>query len=261
MPEDLFSVSDQVVLLSGASRGIGKGLALGFVERGAKVVVTGREETTITETAKQLAADGGNVTPLVCDVAKPEDIQRCVEDVIEQFGRIDTLVNVAGVNIRKPAEEYTAEEYDFIVDINLRGAFLMATSAGRHMLNRGAGSIINIDSLNSHAPLRHVAPYAMSKAGMKTMTRSLAMDWGGRGVRVNGIAPGFILTPLTEKLWSRPNMLAWGQRNTPMGRLGHPSDLVGAAIFLASDAAAFMTGQTLYVDGGMVAGMPWPIDE
>jgi NAD(P)-dependent dehydrogenase (short-subunit alcohol dehydrogenase family) len=264
MHDALFSVSNQIVLISGASRGIGKGLAKGFAQRGATVVITGREQHTLDDAAAELsrdAADGGAVHTVVCDAAKPDDITRAVDRVIGEHGRIDTLVNCAGVNIRKPAEQYTPDEYDYIVGINLRGAFLMAQAAGRHMLERGRGSVINIDSLNSHAPLKHVTPYAMSKAGMKAMTRALAMEWGGRGVRVNGLAPGFILTPLTEKLWSNPTMRAWGEGNTPLGRLGVPDDLVGTAVFLASDASAFVTGQTLYVDGGFVAGMAWPIEK
>lgn len=260
MSNSMFSVQDQVVLLSGGSRGIGKSLAQGFVEAGATVLITGRERATIEATAKEISTAENTVTPLVCDVAQNRDIDRAVDEAIQQFGHIDTLVNVAGVNIRKPVETYTEEEYDYIVDINLKGAFFMAQAVGIRQLQRGSGSQINIDSLNSYAPLKQVAPYALSKAGMKTMTRSLAMEWGDRGVRVNGIAPGFILTPLTEKLWSSPTMQTWAMENMPMKRLGKPEDLVGTAIFLASEAAAFLTGQTIYVDGGMVSGMQWPIE-
>ncbi len=260
MSPRMFSVESQVVLLSGASRGIGKGLAKGFADAGAKVIITGREAATITATAAELSSPDCTVEPHVCDVAKADDIHAVVEAIIAEHGQIDTLVNVAGVNIRKPVETYTEAEYDHIVDINLKGAFLMAQTVGKHQLARGSGSQINIDSLNSYAPLKHVTPYALSKAGMKTMTRSLAMEWGDRDVRVNGIAPGFILTPLTEKLWSSESMQAWAMDNMPMKRLGHPEDLVGTAIFLASDAAAFVTGQTIYVDGGMVSGMAWPIE-
>jgi gluconate 5-dehydrogenase len=148
-----------------------------------------------------------------------------------------------------------------VLDINLRGAFFMAQAVGRQMMSQGSGSVVNIDSLNSDAPLKHVAPYAMSKAGVNAMTRALAMEWGPHGVRVNGLAPGFILTDLTQKLWSDPTMSEWGRVNTPLGRLGRPEDLVGTAIFLASPAAAFLTGQTLYVDGGLIAGRVWPIPE
>jgi len=142
---------------------------------------------------------------------------------------------------------------------NLRGAFLLSREIGRHMLNRRSGCQINIASLNTDRPLKNVAPYAMSKAAVAHMTRALALEWGPSGVRVNAIAPGFILTDLTRKLWSDETMRAWGEGNTPQRRLGTPDDLVGAALFLASPASAFITGQILYVDGGFTAGFAWPI--
>ena len=199
------------------------------------------------------------VRGIVCDVARPDDISRLVEQVIEEFGRVDVLLNVAGVHRRKRVETVTEEDYDFILDINLKGAFLLAGAVGRQMIARKSGAIINVDSLNTYAPLKGVAPYAMSKAGLVMMTRSLATEWGEMGVRVNTIAPGFILTDLTRKLWSDPVMQEWGLGNTPLGRLGEVEDLVGAAVFLAADASAFMTGQVVRVDGGFTAGLMWPI--
>jgi NAD(P)-dependent dehydrogenase (short-subunit alcohol dehydrogenase family) len=179
--------------------------------------------------------------------------------VLDEYGRIDVLLNVAGVNQRKPVETFTPAEFDFILDINLRGAFLLAQEVGQHMIGRRAGVQIHIDSLNTYAPLKGVVPYAISKAGISMMTRGLANEWGRHGVRVNALAPGFILTDLTRKLWSDPVMLEWGRQNTPLGRLGQVEDLVGAAVFLASDASRFMTGQVVYVDGGFSAGIAWPI--
>jgi NAD(P)-dependent dehydrogenase (short-subunit alcohol dehydrogenase family) len=201
------------------------------------------------------------VRPIVCDVARAEDGRRLVEQVLAEFGRIDTLVNVAGVNRRKPALQVSEEDYDFILDINLKGAFLLSQAAGRHMVERRGGCQINIASLNTERPLKNVLPYAVSKAGLAQMTRALALEWGPSGVRVNAIAPGFILTDLTKKLWSDETMLAWGRAKTPQRRLGQPDDLVGAAIFLASAASSFVTGQILYVDGGFTCGYAWPIPE
>lgn len=261
MPADLFSVSGQVVLVSGGSRGIGLALARGFAERGAQVVITGREQSTLDAAAAEISAEGGACAGMACDVARVEEIEPMIERVVTEYGRIDTLLNVAGVNIRQPAARFSPEQFDFVLDINLRGAFFMAQAVGKRMVELGSGAVVNIDSLNSDAPLKHVAPYAMSKAGVNAMTRSLAMEWGPHGVRVNGLAPGFILTDLTQKLWSNPTMGEWGRFNTPLGRLGRPEDLVGTAIFLASPAAAFLTGQTLYVDGGLIAGRVWPIPE
>lgn len=259
--DKLFSVADKVVLLSGASRGIGYAIAAAFAERGATVIVTGRDRKTLDEAQRELAVGGGNVGTSVCDVADAAAIGRCVKDVLDRYGHIDTLINVAGVNRRKPAADVTPEDFDFILDINLRGAFLMSQAVGRHMIERHSGCQINIDSLNTYAPLTRVVPYAMSKAGLGMMTRGLATEWGRHGVRVNGIAPGFILTDLTRKLWSSPVMQAWGTKNTPAGRIGEVGDLVGTALFLASPASAFMTGQILRVDGGFSAGVQWPIDE
>jgi NAD(P)-dependent dehydrogenase (short-subunit alcohol dehydrogenase family) len=260
MEDTLFSVTDQVVVVPGGSRGIGRALAEGFATRGAQVVIAGREQDTLEQTASAISKGTKPVKPIVCDVAKPDDIAQLVRSTLSEFGRIDTLVSVAGVNKRMKAENYTIEEYDWIMDINLRGSFVLAQAVGKHMLQRKAGSIINIDSLNTYAPLTGVTPYAMSKAGVLMMTRALANEWGRHGVRVNSIAPGFFPTALSQKLWAQDKMRDWGTQNTPLGRLGDVKDLVGAAVFLASEASAFITGQTIRVDGGITAGMNWPIE-
>ena len=258
--DELFSVRDQVVLVSGGSRGIGRGLAEGFAARGARVIISGRDEATLQETAREISGSSHPVDFAVCDVSKPDDVPRLIENVVAKAGRIDSLLNVAGVNIRKRVETYTAEEYDHILNINLKGAFLVAQAVGKQMIAQGAGgTIVNIDSLNTFAPLMGVLPYAMSKAGLGMMTRGMGMEWGTHNIRVNAIAPGFILTDLTQKLWSDPTMQAWGQANTPLKRLGRPEDMLGAALFLTSAASAYMTGQVIYVDGGITCGMHWPI--
>jgi gluconate 5-dehydrogenase len=254
MEDRLFSVKDQVVLVSGASRGIGRGLAEGFAQRGATVVVTGREKDTLEKTAKEIGAHA-----VVCDVSDAKAIDKLVATVYDQHGRVDTLINVAGVNRRMKAERLTEADWDFIVDINLKGPFLLALAVGKRQLQKKKGNQINITSLNNDRPLRGVMPYAVSKSGLEQMTRALALEWGPSGIRVNAIAPGFILTDLTQKLWSQPVMQEWGMANTPLKRMGKPEDLVGAALFLASDASAFMTGQTVYVDGGCSCGNAWPI--
>lgn len=260
MSDALFSVADQVVLVSGGSRGIGRAIARGFAERQARVIITGRDAETLQQAAQGMGEGKHPVQTIVCDVADPAQIAATVTRVVDEFGRIDTLVNVAGVNKRQRAEKFTVEEFDFILDINLKGAFFVAQEVGKQMLAQQSGSQIHIDSLNTHAPLKGVIPYAMSKFGVVGMTRGLAAEWGEFGIRVNSIAPGFILTDLTRKLWSDPTMQEWGRRNTPLGRLGEVDDLIGAAIFLASPASAFMTGQVVRVDGGFSAGMLWPIE-
>lgn len=258
--DDLFSVREQVVLISGASRGIGRAIAQGFAEREARVIVTGREAATLEKTAADLAASGGAAHAVVCDVAESTAIDQLVANVLAEHGRIDTLINVAGVNRRKPSLDVTEEDFDFIVDINLKGAFLLSQAVGRHMIKRRQGSQINISSLNNFRPVKGVLPYAASKAAVGQMTRALALEWGEFGVRVNALSPGFILTDLTTKLWSNPTMQQWGHANTPLRRLGVPEDMIGTAIFLASKASAFMTGQILYVDGGFSCGIAWPIE-
>lgn len=260
MADELFSVEGQVVLVSGASRGIGRAIAEGFAARGATVVVTGRQPETIDETAREICSEGGTVVPKVCDVADAPAGQKLVDEVIDRFGRIDTLVNCAGVNKRMKVENYTEEVYDFITNVNIRGAFFLALAAGRYMLDAGRGSQINIDSLNSHRPLNRVAVYAMAKSAMSQMTRCLAMEWGPQGVRVNAVAPGFIMTELAKPVWEQEQMHAWREQNTPVRRMGRPEDIVGASIFLASEASSYVTGQILYVDGGTSCGLFWPIE-
>jgi len=258
--DPLFSVADQVVLVSGGSRGIGRELAAGFAQRDARVIIASREKATLESTAKEISTGKHPVEWVVCDVAQPDEIAKLLDTVKSRAGRIDTLLNVAGVNRRKRLETVTLDDYDFIVNINLRGAFLLAQGVGKQMLaQKSGGAIINIDSLNTKGPLKGVAPYAISKAGLQMMTRSMALEWSAHGIRVNALAPGFILTDLTNQLWSDPTMRAWGESNTPMHRLGVPTDLVGTAIFLSSPASAFVTGQVIYVDGGFTAGVSWPI--
>ncbi len=260
--DPLFSVSDQIVLVSGGTRGIGFAIAQGFAQRGATVIVTGRTADGAAQAAEKLRP-GAAIPPvgLGCDVADSGQVNRLAASVLEKFDRVDTLINVAGVNRRKPAIDVTDDDYDFILGANLRGAFFLSREIGRHMLERRSGCQINIASLNTDRPLKNVMPYAVSKAGIAQLTRSLALEWGPAGIRVNAIAPGFIVTDLTRQLWSDETMQAWGLANTPQRRLGNPDDLIGAALFLASSASAFITGQILYVDGGFTAGFSWPIPE
>lgn len=260
MKSDQFDVSNSVVLISGGSRGIGLAAAAEFVRQGAKVIITGRNEESLRQACAAAGGGAHEMDFVTCDVADTDAIKACVDSVSDKYGRIDTLINCAGVNTRKPAVDFTPEEYDHIMDINLRGAFFMAQAVGRKMIAAGKGNQINIDSLSTLTSLARVSPYGMSKSGLGNMTRVLALEWGKHGVRVNGLAPGFILTDLTRKLWSDPTMQAWNKTVTPLQRLGEVDDLTGAMVFLASPAAAFVTGQILRVDGGASAGINWPID-
>jgi NAD(P)-dependent dehydrogenase (short-subunit alcohol dehydrogenase family) len=258
MTDPLFVVQDQVVIVSGASRGIGKAIAKGFADRDATVIITGRDATVLEATAAEITHDRP-ITAAVCDVTNSDAIRTLVAETVGRFGRVDTLVNVAGINRRKPTVDIREDDYDVIMNVNLKGAFLLSQQAGKQMIEQRSGCIINVESLNAHRPLKNVVPYALSKAGLSQMTKALALEWGEFGVRVNGLAPGFILTDLTRKLWADPKMQEWGLGNTPQRRLGQPEDMVGTAIFLASPAAAFLTGQTIFVDGGFTSGWDWPI--
>ena len=256
--DPLFTVDGQKVLVSGASRGIGFTLAKAFAERGASVAITGRDAETLEDAAGRI---DGRVTPISCDVADTAMIEPAVELAISELGHIDTFVNCAGVNRRKPALDVSEDDYDFVVDINMKGAFFMAKAVGRHMVERKSGNQISIASLNTDRPGLQLLPYAVSKAGVGSMTKVLAMEWGPHNVRVNAIAPGFIITELTKKIWTNPTILEWGLPCHPLGRIGRPEDLISTAIYLASAGAAWMTGQTIYVDGGFTAGWNWPIAE
>lgn len=256
---NLFDVQNTVVLVSGGSRGIGLAMAEAFAQQGAKVIITGRAEQSLIDACKDAAASEHPMTYQTCDVADTDAINTCVAAVIKTHGRIDTLINCAGINKRMPVTDFTPEDYDQIQSINLRGAFFMAQAVGKQMIKQGSGNQINIDSLSTYGSLAQVVPYGMSKSGMSGMTRGMALEWGKHGVRVNGIAPGFILTDLTRKLWSDPNMQAWNKTVTPMQRMGDVEDLVGTAIFLASPSASYLTGQVIRVDGGTSAGINWPI--
>ncbi len=247
---DLFSVKDKVVHVSGGSRGIGRAIALAFHEAGAKVVVSSRNEDTLRATGLDYE---------VCDICDAAQIDRCVGSILKRHGRLDVLFNVAGINFRHAAETYPIDRMDEVFNVNIRGNFLMARACGRAMVERKSGKVINVASLHTHFSVAGMVPYGASKGAIGVMTRALAVEWASYNIQVNAIAPGFIRTDLNRKLWEDPEVLTWAQARMPAGRIGDPADLVGTAIFLASRASDYMTGQVLYVDGGLTAGSQWPI--
>ena len=249
-PIELFSVKDKVIHVSGGSRGIGRAIAEAMAEAGARVVVSSRSETTLKSTGLDYE---------VCDVADAAQIERAVARILERHGRMDVLFNVAGINFRHAAETFPTEKLDMILNVNVRGNYLMASACGKGMVEQKSGKVVNIASLQSHWNTTGVSPYSTSKGAIVTMTRALAVEWADRNVQVNAIAPGFIRTDLNKALWEDAKILNWALDRTPAARLGAPSDLVGTALFLASAASDFMTGQILYVDGGLTAGSRWPL--
>ena len=252
-----FDLRGKRALVSGASRGMGKAIALGLAQAGAAVAVAARSLDTLEPVAAQIRALG--TTALALDVSQPEQIPAAVQRVEAELGPIDILFNVAGTNVRRPITEIAEAEYDQVMVVNIKGAYFLSREVGKGMIARGQGKVINIASVTSAIGLAKVTAYACSKGALAQLTRGLAVEWGPHNIQINAIAPGFILTDFNRKLWENQAMLDWAVGGTPAGRLGQPEDVVGAAIFLSSSAADFITGQVLFVDGGYMAGRPWPL--
>jgi NAD(P)-dependent dehydrogenase (short-subunit alcohol dehydrogenase family) len=246
-----FDLTGKVAVVTGAGRGIGRAIAEGLARHGARVVLTGRTEATLAEAA---AAIGKAASVHVADIAREPDVLALRDAVLARGWRIDVLVNNAGINpIFRGIERVSLEDWQSIIDINLTGTFLCCKHLGGAMVEQGAGSIINISSVAGHVGLLRSVPYCASKGGVEMLTRALALDWAKRGVRVNTLAPGWVDTDLTHGLLEHDTHGRRLLEHTPMGRFATPGDMVGAAVFLASDASAYMTGQSLLIDGGWTA--------
>ncbi len=246
-----FDLTGKVCIVTGAGRGIGRAIAEGLARHGASVVLCGRTQATLAEAA---AAIGSQASVQVADVSREADVLALRDAVLARAGRIDALVNNAGINpIFRGIERVSLEDWQSIIDINLTGTFLCCKHLGGVMVEQGAGSIINISSVAGHVGLLRSVPYCASKGGVELLTKALALDWAKRGVRVNCLAPGWVDTDLTHGLLEHD---VHGKRlldHTPMGRFAKAGDMVGAAVFLASGASAYVTGQSLLVDGGWTA--------
>jgi NAD(P)-dependent dehydrogenase (short-subunit alcohol dehydrogenase family) len=252
---DPFDLSGQIAVVTGGSRGIGKAIAAGLAARGAGVAIVGRSEQTLSQAAEEIAPSQGSVTTHVADVSSEADVIRLREAVLEAHGTLDVLVNNAGVSpIYGPFERTDLADWREIMGVNLDGVFLCCRHLGTVMLDKGAGSIINVSSVAGHGGLERQTAYSASKGGVEQLTRSLALDWAKKGVRVNAIAYGFIETDLTAGVRGSAYISEKLLNRTPMGRFGTPEEVVGAAVFLASPAASFITGASLAVDGGWTAG-------
>ncbi len=253
MSSQLLDLNDKVAVVTGGTSGIGRALALGLANAGAHVVATARRQQQVDETATEIEKIGRQTLRLTSDVCDRGSLESLLAVALDRLGKVDILINCAGRIKRTPTLTMPEEEWAAILDTNLTGTLRACQVFGKHMLERGYGRIVNIASLNSFVALNEVAAYAASKAGVASLTRSLAVEWSRKGVTVNAIAPGVFRTGLNAQLLdSTPR----GQEllmRTPMGRFGRTEELVGAAIYLASDAASFVTGQTLVVDGGFLA--------
>jgi NAD(P)-dependent dehydrogenase (short-subunit alcohol dehydrogenase family) len=246
-----FQLQNKIALVTGAGRGIGRALAIGLAEAGADVALFARTASDIEDVAHEIRALGRKAYPFSVDVTNREQIEEAVQQIIEQTGRLDILVNNAGMNIRSQALAVTDEEWDTIMQTNLKSAFLCSQIVARHMQQEEYGRIINIASVAGQVALRTGVVYAATKAAMIQMTKVLALEWGKYGINVNSIGPWYFKTPLTEKILANPDYLAEIIARTPLRRVGELEELVGPAVFFASDAANYVTGQTLFVDGGM----------
>ena len=247
-----FRIDGKIALVTGSGSGLGKDISLALAHAGADLVVTELPSRmpTAKETATRIHALGRRAFPVSLDVTSLKSIERMVNKSLEHFGRIDILVNNAGVNVSRPALEVTEEQWDRILGVNLIGVFFCAQAVGRHMVRQKSGKIINIASQNGVIGYYNRAAYCSSKAGVVNLTRVLAIEWAPFQINVNAIGPTFIRTPLTAKLFEDPEFSAEILSRIPLGRLGNPADVSGAAVFLASPAADMITGHTLLVDGG-----------
>jgi NAD(P)-dependent dehydrogenase (short-subunit alcohol dehydrogenase family) len=249
----LFDVTGQVALVTGASRGFGRSIAGTLAEAGADLVVTSRNLADVQAVAADLLPSGRKVLPLQMDVTRRDEVEEAVRRAVASLGKIDILVNNAGINIRKPALELTDGDWEQTLDTNLMGCFRVAQAVGRHMVTRQQGRIVNIASMLASVTIPERAAYAASKGGLVQMTRTLAVEWAPYNVRVNAICPGPFLTDLNKVILDDPERVKFFMDRMPMKRFGRPEELHGAVIFFASEASSFITGTTLYIDGGWTA--------
>jgi NAD(P)-dependent dehydrogenase (short-subunit alcohol dehydrogenase family) len=254
MAENLFDLTGQVAIVTGASRGLGQYFSKALGRAGAKLIVTSRKAGDCDAFIAELATMGIEAKALTLDVRDEASIKAFADAASTLFGKVDILVNNAGMNIRKPAAEVTWEDWNAILDTNLRGAFFVAQGIARHMIERGYGRIINVGSVTSVRGFAGLGPYGASRGGIKQLTMSLADDWGVHGITVNVLAPGWFKTAQNAVMYEDAGWVEYLVERIPLKRPGAPNDLDGAVVFLASEASRYMTGQTLLIDGGVTVG-------
>ncbi len=255
--ETFFGLEGKVALVTGAGRGLGRAMALALGQAGSDLALVSRSENELREVSEKIKSLAAKRRVLLFpkDLALSEEIPGLVENIQAQFGRIDILVNNAGRNIRGPAENFDIQDWDAVVDLNLKSVFVIAQAVGRVMIRQGYGKIINTASLTSFIGLPDMVAYCASRGGVAQMTKALAVEWARYGIRVNAIAPGYFRTQLTQPLFQDPKRKEWILSKIPMGRTGDAEkDLSGVVVFLASPASDYLTGQTIVTDGGWLAG-------
>ena len=251
---DIFDVSGKIVLITGAGSGLGAGYALTFGKYGAVVACAGRNMERLEKTVSAITKAGGKAKAYTADVTNMESIRNLVDSVVADFGRIDVLVNNAGYENIQPFLEVTPEVYDDIMAVNMKGAFFTAQEAARAMKKTGGGKIINIGSLGSYIGLAESSVYCSTKGGILQLTKTMALELGEYNIQVNALAPGYFITPMTQPFYDDPKHRAWIESRIPLHEWGTNDDLAGPVIFLASKASDYVTGVTIKVDGGWLAG-------
>ena len=251
---EMFNLKGKTAIVTGASSGLGVVFAEALAEMGANLELAARRIEKLHEVASNLKPLSAKARPFPCDVSKQEDVQSLVDDTVKTFGRLDIIVNNAGVAAMSPATDISVEEWNKVVAVNLTGVFLCARTAARQMIKQGGGKIINIASIyGAVGDVFPASPYYATKGAVINMTRDLAVEWAPYNIKVNAIAPGFFPSEMTEAIFQDPGYLEYIRKQTPLGRPGNPEDLKGAVVYLASLASDYVTGQTIFVDGGWTA--------
>ena len=252
---DLFSLSGKRALITGSSQGIGLALAHGLTDAGAALVLNGRDTAKLAEAAMSLRSKGATVHELAFDVTDHPGVLKAIDGFEADSGPIDILINNAGMQHRAPLEDFPPDAFEKLLQTNIASVFHVGQACARHMIARGAGKIINIASVQTALARPGIAPYTATKGAVGNLTKGMATDWAKHGLQCNAIAPGYFDTPLNAALVHDPEFSAWLEKRTPAGRWGKMEELVGACVFLASDASSFVNGHTLYVDGGITASL------
>ena len=248
-----FDLTGKAIMVTGAGTGIGKAMAVGLSQAGADLVLIGRRSAPLKEVEKEILAQGVKALVLPGDISNLGFQAEAVSKTIKAFGKIDVLINNAAVLFKGPIEGTTEEVWDTTIDINLKGNFFLALAVGKEMIKRKKGKIINILSNCSFVAEHGIGAYCISKGGLLMVTRCLATEWGPHGIQVNGIGPAFVRTPMNDPVLADPHFVEWSTNRIPLHRMGQPDELAGAAIYMASDAASFVNGAVLMVDGGFTA--------
>jgi len=253
----VFSLAGRRALLTGAGGAIGTVLANGVAASGAAVVLQDLALDRVEGTCAQIRAQGGTAHALASDLSDPSKCGRVVEEAAEKLGGLDLLITCAGINRRKPIDDVTVDDFDAIVAVNMRSVFFLSQAAHAPLKAAGNGSIVHLSSLSAKYSFNTIAVYAATKAAVSSMTRSFAHEWAGDNIRVNCIEPSVVKTEFTKPLWGEEHRQRWFDATTPIGRLSQPDEMLGAVLFLASDASSYITGQSIVIDGGILAGADW----